>query len=131
METGDVVAAIGWSGDVAALGDPFRFVLPESGGTLWTDNMMVPAMARHKNNAERIMDWYYDPAIAAELAAWVQYICPVEGAREAMEKIDSSLVDNPFIFPREEDLANVSVFKTLTSSEQVKYDQAFQTLIGN
>jgi spermidine/putrescine transport system substrate-binding protein len=77
------------------------------------------------------MDWYYDPEIAAELAAYVQYICPVQGAREAMESLDPSLVDNPFIFPTETDLANVTVFKALTSSEQVKYDQAFQTLIGN
>ncbi len=131
MENGDVVAAIAWSGDVAALGDPFRFQLAESGGMLWTDNMLVPAMARHRNNAERLMNFYYDPEIAAEVAAWVQYICPVEGAREVMERIDPALVDNPLIFPTEEDLNRVSVFKTLTSSEQVKYDQAFQSLIGN
>ena len=131
LETGDVVAAIGWSGDVAALGDPYKFVIPESGGTLWTDNMLVPAMARHKNNAERLMDYYYDPAVSAELAAWVQYICPVKGAQEEMAKIDPSLVENPFIFPTESDLEKVTVFKSLTSSEQVKYDQAFQTLIGN
>jgi spermidine/putrescine transport system substrate-binding protein len=131
LETGDVVAAIGWSGDVAALGEPYKFVIPESGGTLWTDNMLVPAMARHRNNAERLMDYYYDPAVSAELAAWVQYICPVKGAQEEMQKIDPSLVENPFIFPTDKDLENVTVFKTLTSSEQVKYDQAFQTLIGN
>jgi spermidine/putrescine transport system substrate-binding protein len=131
LEQGNVAAVIGWSGDVAALGEPYQFVIPESGGTLWTDNMLVPAMARHRNNAERWMDWYYDPKIAAELAAWVQYICPVGGAREAMEAIDPSLVDNPFIFPTEADLANVTVFKALTSSEQAKFDQAFQTLIGN
>ncbi len=77
------------------------------------------------------MDYYYDPAVSAELAAWVQYICPVKGAQEAMAKIDPSLVENPFIFPTEADLSNVSVFKALTSSEQAKYDQAFQTLIGN
>jgi spermidine/putrescine transport system substrate-binding protein len=131
LEQGNVAAVIGWSGDVAALGEPYQFVIPESGGTLWTDNMLVPAMARHRNNAERWMDWYYDPKIAAELAAWVQYICPVEGAREAMQQLDPSLVDNPFIFPTEADLANVTVFKALTSSEQATYDQAFQTLIGN
>ena len=48
-----------------------------------------------------------------------------------MAKIDPTLVDNPFIFPTEEDLKTVTVFKSLTSSEQAKYDQAFQTLIGN
>ena len=131
MENGDVVAAIAWSGDVGALGDPFRFVIPDSGGTLWTDNMMVPAMAAHRNNAERLMDFYYDPAIAAQVSAYVQYISPVVGAQDAMKKIDPSLVDNPLIFPTAEDLDKVYVFKTLTSAQQVKYDQAFQTLIGN
>jgi spermidine/putrescine transport system substrate-binding protein len=48
-----------------------------------------------------------------------------------MQDIDPTLMDNPFIFPTEEDLKNVAVFKPLTSSEQVKYDQAFQALIGN
>ena len=131
LETGDVVAAFGWSGDVVALGGPFGFNIPESGGTLWTDNMLVPAMARHLGNAQKLMDYYYDPEVAAEVAAWVQYICPVEGAREAMEKIDPELVDNKYIFPTEEDLNNVSVFMSLTPSEQGSYDQAFQTLIGN
>ena len=99
LETGDVVAAIGWSGDVAALGDPYKFVIPESGGTLWTDNMLVPAMARHKNNAERLMDYYYDPAVSAELAAWVQYICPVKGAQEEMAKIDAEPGREPLHLP--------------------------------
>lgn len=131
LETGDVVAAIGWSGDVVALGAPYGFVLPESGGTLWTDNMLVPAMARHLKNAQALMNYYYDPVVAAKVAAYVQYICPVEGARAEMEKLDPTLVDNPFIFPTEADLAKVSVFKPLTSAEQSRYDQAFQTLIGN
>jgi spermidine/putrescine transport system substrate-binding protein len=134
MEGGDVVAAIAWSGDVASIVSKeyeFGFLLPESGGMLWTDNMLIPAMARHRNNAERVMDYYYDPKVAAEVAAWVQYICPVEGAQQAMEKLDPSLVDNPLIFPTAEDLAQTHIFKALTSSEQAKYDQAFQSLIGN
>ena len=134
MEAGDVVAAIAWSGDIASIVSDkytFEFALPESGGMLWTDNMLVPAMARRRNNAERLMDYYYDPKVAAELAAWVQYICPVQGAQQEMERIDPSLVDNPLIFPTDEDLAKVHIFKALSSSEQVTYDQAFQTLIGN
>jgi spermidine/putrescine transport system substrate-binding protein len=131
LETGDVVAAFGWSGDVVALGGPFGFNIPESGGTLWTDNMLVPAMARHLGNAQQIMDYYYRPEVAAEVAAWVQYICPVVGAQEAMAELDPELVENPYIFPTEEDLSRVSVFKALTPSEQGAYNQAFQSLIGN
>ncbi len=64
--------------------------------------MLVPNLATHKANAEAWMNYYYDPAVAAKLAAWVNYICPVEGAQEEMEKIDQSLVDNPLIFPTTE-----------------------------
>ena len=131
METGDIVAAFGWSGDIAELGEPFQFVLPESGGMLWSDEMMVPAMARHRNNAERLMDWYYDPVNAAFVAAYIQYVCPVVGAQEAMADIDPSLVEDPFVFPTRSDLDRVSVFAPLSASQQVTYSQAFQTLIGN
>ena len=48
------------------------------------------------------MDFFYDPEIAAEVAAYVNYICPVEGAQEEMEKIDPELVDSPLIFPTAE-----------------------------
>ena len=67
--------------------------------------MLVPNHATHQANAEEWIDYYYEPEVAAKLAAWVNYICPVEGAQQAMEKIDPSLVDNQLIFPDEEDLA--------------------------
>ena len=104
LESGDVIAVIGWSGDMIQLGEDFGVALPETGGTLWTDNMLIPALAAHKKNAELIMNYYYDPVIAAEVAAYVQYICPVKGAQEAMEAIDPSLVDNQWIFPTAETL---------------------------
>ena len=131
LENKDVVAVIGWSGDVAALGDEYAFTLPESGGTIWTDNMLIPAMAAHQKNAEKIMDFYYDPANAATVAAYVQYICPVEGAKEAIAKIDPTLVDNQLIFPSAETLSKVTLFMTLTPEQQTKYEQQFQQLIGN
>ena len=76
-----------------------KFVVPEEGVHLWSDNMMVPNQATHQENAEKWIDFYYRPDVAAKLASWVNYICPVDGAREEMEKIDPSLVDNPLIFP--------------------------------
>ena len=99
---GNVVACEAWSGDIIQLqfdNPDIKFVAPEEGLALWSDNMLVPNKATHKANAEELMNFYYDPEVAATLAAWVNYICPVEGAQQAMEKIDSSLVDNELIFP--------------------------------
>ena len=70
-------------------------------------------------------------AIAAQVAAYVTYICPVVGAQAEMEKIDPELAKNPFIFPDEEALANVRVFRTLTPEEDTKYSEAFQAAAGN
>ncbi|MCA0328850.1 MAG: spermidine/putrescine ABC transporter substrate-binding protein [Actinobacteria bacterium] len=131
LENGDVIAVIGWSGDVAALGDKYDFQIPESGGTLWTDNMLIPAMAAHQKNAEAVMNYYYDPKVAAEVAAYVQYISPVKGAKEEIAKIDPSLVENQFIFPTDETLSQVKIFQPLTPAQQTAYEARFQQIIGN
>lgn len=130
LESGDLIAVIGWSGDMIQLGEDFGVALPESGGTLWTDNMMVPALAAHKRNAELLMNYYYDPQIAAEVAAYVQYISPVNGAQQAMETVDPSLVDNQWIFPSAETLESAYVFMTLTEEKDVEYQRAFNKAIG-
>jgi spermidine/putrescine transport system substrate-binding protein len=131
LENGDVIAVIGWSGDVIALGDDFGFALPESGGTLWTDNAMIPKGAARKADAEKLLDYYYDPANAALVAAYVNYLCPVQGVQAEMEKIAPELADSPWIFPSSETLDQAAVFKTLTDAEEAAYNEAFQKTIGN
>jgi len=131
LESGDVIAVIGWSGDMIQLGDDFGVALPETGGTLWTDNMLIPPLAAHKKNAEQLMNFYYDPEIAAMVAAYVQYISPVQGAQEAMAAIDPALVENQWIFPSAATLDNSYVFMTLTFEQDEAYQRAFQKAIGN
>jgi spermidine/putrescine transport system substrate-binding protein len=136
LRSGNAIAVIGWSGDILLArfeeeDDNYTFTLPETGGTLWSDNLMVPIASPHKKNAEKLMDFYYDPTVAATVAAYVNYICPVDGAKAEMEKIDKSLVDSPLIFPTEEDLANVKVFRSLTPDEETKFSDEFQKVIGN
>ena len=131
MESGDVTAVIGWSGDMFQLGPDFGVGLPETGGMLWTDNMIIPASSEHAKNASILMNYYYDPKVSAEVAAYVQYICPVVGAKEEMAKIDPALVDNQWIFPSDETFAKSYVFMELTPEQDEKYQRAFQKAIGN
>ncbi len=131
MDSGDVIAVIGWSGDVIALGEDYGFSLPESGGMLWTDNMLIPSLAQHKKNAEKVMNYYYEPEVAAQVAAWVNYLCPVEGAQAAMEKIDPTLATSDWIFPSTQVLDSTFVFKQLTPEANEAYERLFQKAIGN
>ncbi len=133
LNKGDIVACEAWSGDVIAMqydNPDIKFVLPEEGTSLWSDNMLVPNKAEHKANAEQLMNYYYDPEVAARLAAWVNYICPVQGAEEAMAKIDDSLVGNPLIFPTSEDLATTFSFANVDTKTREEYDKAFNAIIG-
>jgi spermidine/putrescine transport system substrate-binding protein len=89
----------------------------------------VPNKATHKGNAEALINYYYDPAVAAEVAAYVNYITPVVGAREAAMEIDPELANNPLIFPDEATLAKAFVFRTLNGEEEQKYDAQFQSIL--
>ena len=135
LVSGDALAVIGWSGDITTLnyenGDRWAFALPDAGGTLWSDNLLIPVGSPHKSNAEKLMDYYYDPEVAAQVAAYVNYICPVEGARDAMEAIDPELMENPLVFPDDEVLARSQVFRALSAEEESRYNEEFQAVIGN
>ncbi|WP_442786503.1 ABC transporter substrate-binding protein [Leifsonia sp. AG29] len=133
LKSGDTLAAICWSGDITQLnaeaGDNWQFALPEAGGTLWSDNFVIPVGSPRKANAEKLIDYYYEPEVAAEVAAWVNYITPVQGAKEAATKIDPALADNQLIFPDEETLSKAHVFRSLSPAEEQKYQAAFQKVI--
>jgi spermidine/putrescine transport system substrate-binding protein len=131
LKSGDAIAVIGWSGDMFILKNDyegkFDFEIPESGGTISGDNLMIPytATAEAKASAEKLINWYYDPAIAAEVAAYVNYVTPVKGAQAEMEKINPELASNEFIFPSEKMMANLSVFRSLTPAEETSWSEAF------
>ncbi len=108
-----------------ALGKKYGFAIPDSGGMIWADNMVIPSVAAHKANAERLMNYYYDPAVAARVAAWVQYVCPVSGAQEAMTDVDTDLVDDPWIFPTPELLSTAQEFMSLTPETREAFNRQF------
>ena len=133
LTAGNILACEAWSGDViqAQFDNPdIKFVTPEEGLSLWSDNMLIPNLAQHTENAEAWIDYYYDPEVAAKLAAWVNYICPVKGAQAEMEKIDPSLVDNQLIFPDEDTLSKTFDFMALTENQITQYEGDWSDVTG-
>jgi spermidine/putrescine transport system substrate-binding protein len=127
----EYVAGIVWSGDVVQMNfgagfEKYGFFIPESGGTISADMFTVPMGATHKKNAEALINYYYDPVNAAELAAWVNYITPVVGAYEEAVKLDPELAENKLIFPDEAFLASTHAFRALSAQEE----QSFATAWG-
>jgi len=131
LAQGTIKACVAWSGDIIQLqfdNPNIKFVIPDGGGMLWSDNMLIPANAQHKANAEAWMNYYYDPAVAAELAAWVNYICPVDGAQDELAKTDPKLAENPLIFPSQDDYAQLAIFRALTDDEETQFAAEYQQI---
>jgi spermidine/putrescine transport system substrate-binding protein len=131
LAKGDLSACMAWSGDVVQLqpdNPNLHWNLAEAGGDIWTDNMLIPKGA-NVYTASVYMNFVYDPKIAALIEAYINYICPVKGAREEMLKIDQSLAKNTLIFPTDKMLDNVVIFDAAALSNQ-KYLEAWQNLIS-
>ena len=137
LTSGDATAVIGWSGDMFILSSEnegkFDFAIPDSGGTISGDNLMIPSTAspEGKANGEKLINYYYDPAVAAEVAAYVNYVCPVKGAQAEMEKIAPELATSEYIFPTEKTSSRLQVFRSLTPDEETTWAEAFQKAQGN
>ncbi|MFF3859008.1 spermidine/putrescine ABC transporter substrate-binding protein [Streptomyces sp. NPDC002209] len=133
LDKGDLAACLAWAGDIIQLqaGNPdIKYAIPAPGYITSSDNLLVPAHARHKANAEKLIDFYYEPPIAAQLAAFISYVCPVEGVKEDLAKIDPELADNPLIIPDKAMAAKAHAFRSLTSEEETAYEEKFAKLIG-
>jgi spermidine/putrescine transport system substrate-binding protein len=132
MKSGDVVACEAWSGDVINLlgGGKYKWVPPEEGFAIWTDNVLVPNKAEHKTNVETMMNFYYDPVNAAKLSAWNYYFCPVAGANDEIGKFDKSAVDSEFIFVDDKTLDTGYQFMSLSEEEATNYQRKFNEVMS-
>jgi spermidine/putrescine transport system substrate-binding protein len=133
LDSGDVAACLAWAGDIVQLqldNPDIEFAIPDSGYLTSTDDMIIPARARHQANAEALINYYYQPRVAAELAAGINYICPVAGAQAEMRKIDKKLAANPLIFPDARSSRLGHSFKPMTADQQSAYENKFSRLIG-
>ena len=90
----------------------------------------MPITSTHRSNAQKLMDYYYDPAVAAQVAAWVNYVCPVAGAQQAMKDIDPDLVEDPFIFPTDAQLSKAHAFMPVDEDTRRDYERKFRAVIG-
>jgi spermidine/putrescine transport system substrate-binding protein len=131
LANGSVYACVAWSGDMVQLQADhpgLKWVAPKTGAMIWTDNMLIPK-GGNIYAASVLMNWYYDPKIAAEVEDYVNYICPVLGADKVLLKTDPAVAKNPLIFPPASLLAKTHSFDATALNNQ-KYKQDFQNLIG-
>jgi spermidine/putrescine transport system substrate-binding protein len=131
LARGDIWACFAWSGDMVQLRADhpnLKWVVPDEGAMIWTDNMLIPK-GGNVFTASTYMNFYYQPKIAAEVEDYVNYICPVKGADTVLKKTDPKVAANHLIFPTQKMLDKAHIIDSKAVNNQ-KYKQRFQALIG-
>jgi spermidine/putrescine transport system substrate-binding protein len=139
LAQGDLAVCIAWSGDVVGktLGanSPVRFTVPDEGGMLFTDAMAIPQNAENPIDAHLMMNFAYDPQIAAQLTAWIYYISPVPKVKdillESEDKFERDIANSPLVFPTPEMEENLYFYTNLDSEEEAEWNALFEEVIQN
>jgi spermidine/putrescine transport system substrate-binding protein len=129
---GDLVAAVGWSGDAIQLqadNPNIKWIRPAEGCNLWSDNMVIPVGAPNPGTAQAFMNYVYDPKNQAQIAEYVNYVTPVEGTKEILAKKDPKLANNQLIFPDEQFTADCTPQAVPDPSFEDKVTEEYQSVI--
>jgi spermidine/putrescine transport system substrate-binding protein len=132
LASGDTAACVAWTGDVVQLradNPALGYTLSEKGIPMFSDNFVIPNLAQHKENAEKLIDYYYRPDVMALVAEYVNYIPPVVGVKDLLLKKDPDVANNELIFPNEEVLGRSQVFRALTAAEETDFNRQFQAVV--
>jgi spermidine/putrescine transport system substrate-binding protein len=125
--------ALAYSGDLVQLQSDnpnLRFAYPDEGAMFFTDNMMIPAKADHPFAAETMMNFVYEPDIAAKIALYVNYLSPVKGVKQLVEKEDPKLANNPLVFPSDAILAKLHPYPALSDADERTMKEAMAQVTG-
>jgi spermidine/putrescine transport system substrate-binding protein len=146
LTAGDTWISMAWSGDIfqanlSAGNDNLKFVIPKEGGVIWTDNMCIPLGAAHPVDAITYMNWVYQPAQAATLAEYIDYITPVPSAKQVIEQQAAQTTDatakaallltseSPLVFPPADELNKTSYYRVLNPTETKQWTDIFNAVI--
>jgi spermidine/putrescine transport system substrate-binding protein len=133
LAAGNLWACVAWSGDLVQLqadNPGLEFLVPEEGAMTWSDNMLIPQKAKTPYGAETFMNYVYQPEVAAVIAAYVNYFCPVKGVKEVLIEKEPELANNPLIFPDDATLDQLHAYPNLGSDADRELTAEMQKVTG-
>jgi len=146
LAAGDLAISVAWSGDISQMNlydnDKVKFIVPESGGMRWNDNLVIPKGGANINNAHKLLNYYYDTAAAAMLSEWVGYFTPVKDLdQKILEDADAARADDtewadtleamaPTVVPTADQTDNTYPDKELSEEEETEWNTLFEPVLG-
>jgi spermidine/putrescine transport system substrate-binding protein len=147
LSAGDLAISVAWSGDISQMNfydnDKVKFVVPDSGGMRWNDNLVIPKGAANIDGAHKLIDYYYSMDAAAMVSEWVGYFSPVAGISERVledaeairpddpEWADTLVAIAPTLVPTPDQIEGTYADKQLTEEEETEWNDLFEVVLTN
>lgn len=125
MVGGEASLAVAWSGDAVTMierNPDLAYAIPKEGSNKWFDAIAIPKNAKHKENAEKFINFLCDPENAEQNVEYIGYSTPNTAAYELLPE---DIKNDKVAYPDEESLKNCEVFIDLPSKILRKYDEAW------
>jgi spermidine/putrescine transport system substrate-binding protein len=133
LTSGNIVAAIGWSGDSSLIGrEGVEWRRPTDGCDLFFDQGVIPVGAPNTPAALAFLNFAYTPENAADITEYVQYVTPVAGVQEILAQRAPKIANDPKVFPTEEEIAPCSEDPLPPGSPEdvAEVEEAFQEVVS-
>src|SRR3954470_23334996 len=133
LAKGNVWVSVAYSGDLVQLqadNPDLEFLIPDEGALLWTDNMMIPQKPPHPYAAEVMMNYVYEPAVAAKTIRVFGYVSPVVGVQEVLAKTDPKLAKSTLLFPTAESRKRLQPYPFLPPAQDRQVAEAMAKVTG-
>ncbi len=130
MVAGEAALAVVYSGDALysmELNEDLAYSVPKEGSNIWIDPMVIPATAKNKENAEKLIDFLCRPDIAQKNCEYIWYSSPNAAAIELMGE---DYTENPTINPPQDVIDRCEFFHDIPDDFLSVYN-SFWTKVKN
>lgn len=124
---GEVNLGMVWNGSAYVArqaGTPLQIVWPEEGGIFWMDSLAIPANAKNKAGALKLINYLLRPDVAAKVAETIGYPTPNLAAKKLLP---AEVANDPSLYPPEA-VIQKGEWQNDVGEASVLYETLFQKL---
>jgi spermidine/putrescine transport system substrate-binding protein len=134
LAAGNTAVTQAYSGDIIQLqadNPDIKFVVPDSGGTMTLQTMVLPYTTQNQKAAEEWINFVWDRPNYAKLIAYLRNIPALSDMTDELHKVDPAAASNPLINPPPELLARVKMWAALTDEQTKEFTTAYGSVTAS
>lgn len=119
---------ITFSGDASSAiesNENLSYAIPKEGSNIWFDTMVIPKTSKNQKAAYAFINFMLEPENAAQNADYIWYATP---NKKALDLIDPEARNDKTLYPDDDVIDKLEVFKALDKESTILYNDLFLDL---